>query len=140
MYWQGETYTFCSPFRPKVLASGGNPKLPHFTHQPTIEPPHIYIHTVIQCRHMLHLHPNMCIRTLKPNNKCMGRSQTLDNPTVKCLWIKVSVRTCKHICSPTDICLDVCPNTHKCTQVHTYPNTCDQNMHTLTHIPQKGYI
>ena len=39
MYWQGETYTFCSPFRPKVLASGGNPKLPHFTHQPAIEPP-----------------------------------------------------------------------------------------------------
>ena len=39
MYWQGETYTFCSPFRPKVLASGGNPKLPHLTHQPTIEPP-----------------------------------------------------------------------------------------------------
>ena len=39
MYWQGETYTFCSPFRPKVLASGGNPKLPHLTHQPAIEPP-----------------------------------------------------------------------------------------------------
>ena len=101
---------------------------------------HIYIHTCIQCRHMLHLHPNVCIRTLKPNNKCMGRSQPLDNPTVKCLWIKVSVRTCKHICTPTDICLDACPNTHKCIQVHTYPNTCDHNIHTLIHILQKGSI
>ena len=40
MYWQGETHTFCSPFRPKVLDSGGNPELSHFTHQPVIEPPH----------------------------------------------------------------------------------------------------
>ena len=45
MYWQGETYTFFSPFRQNVLASGGNPKLPHFTHQPAIEPPTGIEHT-----------------------------------------------------------------------------------------------
>ena len=51
MYWQGETYTFCSPFRPKVLASGGNPKLPHFTHQPAIEPPNP-VNPVMSCHVM----------------------------------------------------------------------------------------
>ena len=84
--------------------------------------PHINIHTGIQCRHMLHLHPNVFICMLKPNNKCMGRSQPIDKPTVKCLWIKVSVCTCKHICTSIVICYDTCPNTHKCIQVHTSPH------------------